>query len=214
MLLLNIEPAWISPYVFACFVTLTEKRLPFEVRALDAASGETRSPEYLASTITGRVPSLVDDGFAVAESTAIVEYLEERFPDPPVFPRDPQARARCRQLMSWLRSDETIPIRTERPTVTMFHERARKPLSPEADVAVKKLEEVAQRLIQPGQPHLFGQWSIADADLAFMLHRLILNGDAVHAAVRAWAEAAWQRPSIRAFVDRERAPEKQKGGEA
>src|SRR5262245_20845499 len=105
-IILNIEPRWISPYVFACWVTLTEKALPFEVRFLDSARNETKAKDYLASTVTGRVPSLVHDGFGVAESSAIIEYLDEAFPQVPVLPSSPRDRARCRQLMSWLRSDE------------------------------------------------------------------------------------------------------------
>jgi glutathione S-transferase len=203
-IVLHIEPSWISPYVFACFVTLREKGIPFEVSALDAAKDETRTNTYLTQTITGRVPALVHDGFGLAESSAIIEYLEDAFPDPPVLPRNVRDRARCRQLMSWMRSDETAPIREERSTYTMFFTRADKPLSPAAGAAAKKLGDVAARLIHAGKPNLFDAWCIADAELAFLLHRLILNADPVPEHVKAWAAAQWQRPTVRAFVDRER----------
>ncbi len=202
--LLNIESQWISPYVFACFVTLEEKGIPFEVSELDTSKDETRTDAYLTETITGRVPSLVHDGFAIAESSAIIEYLDEAFPAPHVLPRDLRERARCRQLMSWMRSDETAPIREERPTTTMFYARADKPLSPTAAAAAKKLGDVASRLVQGGREHVFDAWCIVDAELAFLLHRLVLNGDPVPPHVRAWAEAQWRRPSVRAFVERER----------
>jgi glutathione S-transferase len=67
----------------------------------------------------------VHDGFGLAESSAMVEYLDEVFPSPPVLPPSAKERARCRQIMSWLRSDETAPIREERATSTMFFERHR-----------------------------------------------------------------------------------------
>jgi glutathione S-transferase len=204
MIVLNVEPHWVSPYVFSCFVALTEKELDFDIHVLDTDKGETRTPEYLTRTITGRVPSLIHDGYGVAESTAIVDYLDDAFPERRVLPTDVKARARCRQLMSWLRSDETAAIRAERSTHSMFYERSTAPLSADGLLAAKKLGEVATRLIDPGHPHLFGDWCIADADLAFILHRLILNGDAVPANVKGWAVAAWKRPSIRAFVERER----------
>src|SRR4051794_7030484 len=108
-IVLNIESKWISPYVFACFVALREKGLSFEVVPFE----ETKADRYVSQTITGRVPSLVHDDFALAESSAIIEYLEDAFPEPRVLPRAVRDRARCRQVMSWLRSDDTAPIRDE-----------------------------------------------------------------------------------------------------
>lgn len=198
-IVLHVEPHWVSPYVFACFVTLREKGLAFEARALDAPKGETRTPEYLARTVTGRVPTLVHDQFGLGESTAIIEYLEDTFPEPHVLPTPPQDRARCRQLMSWMRSDETAPIRAERSTHTMFYDRAKTPLSPEASKAATKLVEVVRRVIRPGAPNIFDAWSIVDSELAFLLHRLILNADPVPSDVQSWAQAQWERPTVRAF---------------
>ncbi len=203
-LVLNVEPNWISPYVFACFVTLREKGLAFDTRVLDSAKDETRASDYLDQTVTGRVPSLIHDGFALAESSAIIEYLEDTFPDTPVLPRGVRDRARCRQLMSWLRSDETAKIREERSTATMFYDRAREPLSPAAAAAATKLCEVTRRVLQPGRSSIFDAWAIVDSELAFLLHRLILNGDPVPDDVRAWAETQWQRPTVQAFVQLER----------
>jgi glutathione S-transferase len=53
---------------------------------------------------------------------------------------------------------------------------------------------------------LFHDFSIADADLAMMLQRLIANGEQVPSKLRAFAQAQWQRPSVRAFVNRPRPP--------
>ncbi len=196
---LYVEPNWVSPYVFACFVTLREKDLEFEAFVLDSSAGDTKSADYLGQCITGRVPSLLDDEFGLAESSAIVEYLDEKHPEPPVLPASTRDRARCRQLMSWLRSDDTAPIREERSTLTMFYGRSDKPLSDAAAHAAKKLVDVTGRLIRAGDPWIFDRWTILDAELAFMLHRLILNNDPVPRGVAKWAEAQWERPSVRAF---------------
>jgi glutathione S-transferase len=107
--------------------------------------------------------------------------------------------------MAWIRSD-LLALREERPTTTMFYERADKPLSSAGEEAARKLARVADLLIPEGKTQLFGAFSIADADLAFMLHRLILNDHAISPKARAFAEAQWQRDSIRAFVVRERKP--------
>lgn len=207
MLTLYRDAFWISPYLFSCYVALEEKQLSYDVLEVSLADGAQKRPEYADATITGRVPALRHDTFMLAESSAIVEYLEDCFPgEPPVLPGDPKARARCRQIMSWIRSDDTLPIRAERSTTTMFYDRATKPLSTEAQAAADKLVRVAERLLPQHDGFLFGHFSIADADLAFMLHRLILNGDQVPSAVRAWAEAIWQRPTIEAFVHLPRKP--------
>jgi glutathione S-transferase len=66
------------------------------------------------------VPTLIDRDFALSESSAIVEYLDDTFPDPPIFPADRQQRVRARQVQAWLRSD-FMPVRQERPTPTIFY---------------------------------------------------------------------------------------------
>lgn len=200
-LLLHVEPHWVSPYVFAVFVTLREKGLEFDAAVLNYRNEETVAAPYLAKTITGRVPTLVHDGFGLGESTAIIEYLDETFPDPSVLPEAPRDRARCRQLMSWLRSDDTLALRAERSTHTIFYDRNTTPLTEAGLRSAKKLVEVAGRVIRAGAPHLFDAWSIVDAELAFALQRLIVNGDPVPRGVQSWAEAQWQRPTVRAFVD-------------
>jgi glutathione S-transferase len=200
-LLLHVEPYWVSPYVFAVFVTLREKGLEFESAALDHRQGETSTAPYLNKTITGRVPTLIHDDLGVGESSAIIEYLEETFPEKRVLPESPAERARCRQLMSWLRSDETLALRAERSTHTIFYDRNTTPLTDAALLSARKLVEVAGRVIRAGQPHLFGAWSIVDSELAFALHRLIVNGDPVPSGIKEWAETQWERPTVRAFVE-------------
>src|SRR5574340_909747 len=105
---LYCEDLWDSPYVFTAFVALTAKGVRFHTIALALDKAEQRQPQYRDHSLTGKVPTLVDGDFWLSESTAIVEYLEERFP-PPAHPRllpaDLRQRARARQVMSWLRTD-------------------------------------------------------------------------------------------------------------
>ena len=205
-LTLFIDAFWISPYVFSCFVALREKGLDFSVEPVALQSKAQDEPAYRDGTITGRVPALRHGDFWLAESQAIIEYLDDAFPDAPrVLPRGTQERARARQILAWVRSD-LMPIRDERPTSTMFYERAEAPLSDAGNAAVAKLLRVADLLVPQDSSSLFGDWSQADSDLAFMLHRLLLNGHEVPAKIRAYAEREWQRPSVQEFVKRERAP--------
>lgn len=192
---------WDSPYFFTAFVALTEKKVPFETRVLDLDKGEHRADSFRGA-ITSRIPALDHDGFWLAESMAIVDYLDDVFPSPRLLPEDVRDRARARQIMSWIRSD-LMALREERPTTTMFFERAKTPLSKQGQAAANKLIDVANTLVgSHGQ--MFPEWSIADADLAFMLHRLILNGHELPMTVRAFAEREWSRPSVKAFVDHPR----------
>ena len=194
---------WISPYVFSCFVTMREKGLEFAMRDVGLDRADQKAPEYEARSITGRVPTLVDGEFSLSESQAIIEYLEETHPTPPVLPSTPHERARARQILGWVRSDLDA-LRAERPTSTMFYDHTSVPLSKAGHAAADKLVAVAMRLVPDGATQLFATWSIADADLAFMLHRLLLNGHDVPAKLRAFAETQWTRPSIAEFVRRDR----------
>jgi maleylpyruvate isomerase len=60
--------------------------------------GQQLSTEYRALNPTALVPTLAEDGWAVGQSMAIVEYLEETHPEPPLLPRDPKERARVRAI--------------------------------------------------------------------------------------------------------------------
>jgi glutathione S-transferase len=88
-----------SPYAWRARLALAHKALDHEVRTLSFAAGDLRTPEYLAINPRGRVPALVDDGFALWESTAIVEYLDQRYPERPLFPRDPRDAATVRRMV-------------------------------------------------------------------------------------------------------------------
>ena len=202
------ESFWISPYVFSCFVGLREKGLPFTMHEISLAHGEQRASTYRDRAFTGKVPALVHGDFWLTESSAILEYLDDVFPapaHPALLPADAVARARARQVMAWIRSD-LMALREERPTTTMFYAKATTPLTAASEAAAASLLRVAEALVPTTSPHLFGAWSIADADLAFMLHRLLLNDHPVPARIAAYARTQWQRPSVQEYVTRERKP--------
>jgi len=75
---------------------LFEKALPFTSHLLDLQKFEQHAPAYLALNPNGVVPTLVHDGRAVIESSLIIEYLEDAFPQIPLRPADPWLRARMR----------------------------------------------------------------------------------------------------------------------
>lgn len=87
-----------SPFSWRVWLALEHKQLSYELKLMSLQDGNLKQPEYLAINPRGKVPALVDNGFVVWESSAIVEYLEERYPAPPIFPRDPKDRAFVRRV--------------------------------------------------------------------------------------------------------------------
>jgi glutathione S-transferase len=201
-LTLYIDSNYVSPYAMWAFVALKEKRLPFTLKTVDLAAKQHHETGYEHLTLTGKVPALVHGDFALAESSAIIEYLEDVFPSPPVLPADARQRARARQLQAWIRSDLTA-LREERPTTVIFKAPADKPLSEAGRAAADKLIRVAASLLGEGAGHLFGDWCIADTELALTLNRLAANGDAVPENLWRYVQAQWARPSVQAWLKRE-----------
>jgi glutathione S-transferase len=207
-LTLYTDGFYISPYAFSVFVALEEKGLDYQVVPVQLADKEHHHADFRERSLLGRVPALDHDGFWLAESGAIVEYLEEQFAPPQhrrLLPADGKERARARMVMQWIRSD-LMALREERPTSTMFYPPTDQPLTRAGEAAAARLREVALRLVPEGATSLFSEWSIADADLAFMLQRLLLNRHEVPARLRAFVEAQWARPSVQKWVKLERAP--------
>ncbi|WP_300627752.1 glutathione transferase [Pseudomonas sp.] len=200
---LYVDSLFTSPYAMSVFVALREKGLAFETVPLDLDAGRHQAADYARLSLTRRVPALEEGEFSLSESSAITEYLDEAYPATSVYPVDLQQRARARQVQAWLRSD-LLPIRQERSTLVVFCGKKMPPLSAVADAAAGRLISVAHALLGDGREYLFGSWSIADVDLAVMLNRLILNGDAVPAVLAAYAGRQWQRPSVQAWVNQPR----------
>jgi glutathione S-transferase len=91
----------LSPYAAKARIALYEKGLEFEkINVLwDPVRGFAEKPkEMLAINPKGQVPTLVDGEIELYDSTVIFEYLEERYPNPPLYPKNIAARARCRLL--------------------------------------------------------------------------------------------------------------------
>jgi glutathione S-transferase len=86
-----------STYVNIVRLVLTHKDVPFHFHDLEDEMG---APTHLALHPFNRVPILDHDGFRVYETSAIVAYLDDCFPEPALQPRDPRARARMNQWIS------------------------------------------------------------------------------------------------------------------
>ncbi|MDO8433209.1 MAG: glutathione S-transferase family protein [Candidatus Binatus sp.] len=85
-----------SPYVQKVKIALYEKNLAFEAEVPDAFSGAPTEFGKLNPRL--EVPALIDDGFAIFDSTIILDYIEEKWPAPAMLPPSPRERARVRMI--------------------------------------------------------------------------------------------------------------------
>jgi glutathione S-transferase len=97
-----------------------------------------------------------------------------------------------------------MALRAERPTEVVFLQSVETTLSAQARAAAEKLFAIAAALLPADSSELFSEWCIADTDLALMLNRLVLNGDPVPERLADYARHQWQRPSVQAWVNRQR----------
>ena len=99
-MLLYVDSQFVSPYAMSAFVGLLEKNLAFEIESVDLAANANQEPAFAATSITRRVPTLIHDSFALSESSAISEYIDETFPGARLYPADLHCRARARNAAS------------------------------------------------------------------------------------------------------------------
>ena len=184
-------------------VYLGEKGIDIPRVNVSLVDGEQRSPEFLAKNPMGGVPVLeLDDGTFLTESLAIIEYLEELHPDPPMIGMNPLERARVRSV------ERTIDIGILGRTARIVHNR-KSPLPgvtgiPEvAEQEFAKLPAVLDYVDRTiGRcPFVCGERpTIADCTLFGGLAFGMLFGleiDPRFANVARWFEAFKERPSAR-----------------
>src|SRR5258707_9069864 len=87
-------------------ITLAEKGIDFVEHRLRLFKQDQLKPEYLKLNPNGVVPTLVHDGVPVIDSSVIMEYLDEVFPQMCLTPQDPQRRA---EMRAWMRFFEEVP---------------------------------------------------------------------------------------------------------
>jgi maleylpyruvate isomerase len=95
---LRLYGYWRSTAAYRVRLALALKQLDFDLVAINLVAGEQRGEAYLEVNPQGRVPSLEVDGQRLTQSTAIIEWIEETYPDPPLLPSDPLERAHCRAI--------------------------------------------------------------------------------------------------------------------
>ena len=104
-----------SPFSWRVWLALEAKSIPYNLKVLSFQNEDTKKPEFKAINPRGHVPTIVDDGYAIWESLAVLEYLDERFATgPKLYPGDAASRGRVRRLImeieSYAYNEGTSPI--------------------------------------------------------------------------------------------------------
>ena len=87
-------------------IALALKGLEYDYKPVDILNGQQRSDEYLKLNPMGSVPTLIHNGNKLTQSLAILEYLDELYPDPPLLPKnDPIKRCKVRGLSLLIAAD-------------------------------------------------------------------------------------------------------------
>jgi glutathione S-transferase len=89
-----------SPFSWYVWLVLEQKKLPYDLKLLSLQGGDLKTPDYLAIHPKGKVPAIIDGDCTLWESTAIVEYLEDRYPENPILAGDAKTKADIRRQVS------------------------------------------------------------------------------------------------------------------
>jgi glutathione S-transferase len=160
-----------SPNCQRVKVVLAEKNLPYEIVPIDLTKKEQKTPEYLRLNPYGKVPVLTDDATVLYESLIINEYLEEKYPTPPLMPKDPAKKAKGRILVDYGMAHFDSAYQKLRMELMKD---AKEQSQPVIDGAKSDLKKLLQRFEDElgDQQYLLGDFSLVDADLIPRFTRL------------------------------------------
>ena len=191
-----------SPNCQRVKVVLAEKNLPYEIVPIDLRKQEQKTPEYLKLNPYGKVPVLVDDGTVLYESCIINEYMNKKYPTPPLMPADLGKRAKARILTDYGLAHLDGPYQKLRMETT----KDPKEQNPQViDAAKSDLRKLLQHLEKEldDQPYLVGDFSLVDAALLPRFTRLEGFGvlpDASLPKLGKYLQRMKDRPSVKAVL--------------
>ena len=208
MLKLTIGNKNYSSWSMRPWVLLTQAGIPFEevmVRFDSFDAGSAFKQAVGAQNPVGKVPVLVDDGFAVWDTLAIAETLAEQFPDKQLWPAHPQARARARSVCAEMHSGfgalrSACPMNIEASLPDIGALALRDQPAVRADLA-RLVAMWSELLAQHGGPMLFGGFTIADAFFAPVVMRIRTYALPVPAPVAAYIERVCALPGVKAWIE-------------
>jgi glutathione S-transferase len=189
----------LSTYSRRVLIALREKGIEAELVPVDMAKGAHRAPDYLALNPYGRVPTLVEDGFVLYESTAILEYLEATHPTPPLVPADARGRALAAMHV------KLCDIQLARQTGIIIFPKRFLPRERWDEAAMAQAKKEIERHLAIVERQLAGKewmvgdrWGIVEVCYTPFVEFLPLMEITPPPAVAAWTARMLARPSARA----------------
>ncbi len=191
-----------SPRVRKVRIVLAEKGLKYEKVNIDITKGEQKTPAYLAINPYGKVPALQDNGTTVYESTIIMEYLNDTYPDPALLPQDPGQRARARVLMHYADNPYESAIATLAGEIIFKPMQGASPDDALVHQATTDLNVCLDKIDQElgNQDYLLSSgFSLADIPyVSWSLLFPMLKVALPHPRVESWLKRLQDRPSVQA----------------
>ena len=191
-----------SPNCQRVKIVLAEKNLPYDIAPIDLRAHEQKTPEYLKLNPYGKVPVLTDDATVLYESLIINEYLDEKYPNPPLMPMDPAKRAKARILVDYGMAHFDAPYQRLRMELMKDAQEQNQQVIAPAKAELKKLLQRLEDEIGE-QQYLLGDFSLVDADLLPRFTRLEGFGvlpDPSLPRLGKYLERVKTRPSVRAVL--------------
>lgn len=191
------------PWVLLRQAGIAFEEVPIRFDSFDRDS--TFKQQIAAVTPVGKVPVLLDDGFAVWDTLAIAEYLAEKFPEKKLWPEAPQARARARSICAEMHSGfgalrAACPMNIEADLAVPGRLIWRDKPAVRADLA-RIIAMWSELLDAHGGPFLFGAFGIADAYFAPVCMRLKTYALPVPAPIAAYLGRVAAAPGVKAWID-------------
>jgi glutathione S-transferase len=191
-----------SPNCQRVKVVLAEKNLPYDIVPIDLTKKEQKTPEYLKMNPYGKVPVLTDDSTVLYESLIINEYLEEKYPNPALLPKDPAKKAKARILVDYGMAHFDGPYQKLRMELMKDKKEQSQPIIDGAKADLKKLLQRFEDELGD-QQYLLGDFSLTDADLIPRFTRLEGFGilpDPALPRLGKYLERMKARPSVKAIL--------------
>ena len=153
-----------SPNCQRVRVVLAEKNLPYETVQVDLRAHAHKTPEFLKLNPNGKVPVITDGDTVLYESCIINEYLDEKYPTPPLMPHDPAKKAKARILTDYGLTHLEGPYQKLRMEMMKDEKEQNKDVIAAAQAELKRLMQRLENEIGD-QCYLIGDFSLADAAL-------------------------------------------------
>jgi glutathione S-transferase len=183
-------------------IALHEKGLAYERVTLTLAKKDQKRPEFLKLNPYGKVPVMDDGGQILFESCIINEYLDEKYPNPPLMPKDPYLRGRGRVLVDyalnythepyWALRGEMLKVANERDAAIV-------------EETQRGLRELLQYLEADlgDKPYFIGEFSLTDIAIVPRALRMEAYGALPAPSlprINAWLERMKARPAVKAIL--------------